>query len=121
MAAGLLNTFRLGSEAIAVSLYGSLLASQLFRLLSPSLSEVSDLTEVKRILGEAASGNFDLLGVSSSATVGALTRNLLASSYDSAFHHVLIFLGVVTTVLTVIICLLIRENKAPQVDRLEVA
>lgn len=39
MAAGLLNTFRLGSEAVAVALYGSLLSASLTQLGSGSLEQ----------------------------------------------------------------------------------
>ncbi len=38
MAAGLLNTFRLGSEAVAVALYGSLLATFLGQQLGPRIA-----------------------------------------------------------------------------------
>lgn len=60
MAAGLLNTFRLGSEAVAVALYGSLLATFLGQQLGPRIAPlVEGPGSLKGWLDATAAGNLD--------------------------------------------------------------
>ncbi|MBT2775163.1 MFS transporter [Halomonas sp. ISL-60] len=107
MAAGLLNTFRLGSEAIAVSLYGAMLTTLLYGRLRPELSAFeSDGATVQRWMNDVAAGNFDIrVPVGRSGDI----HELLSYSYDSAFHSVLWMLFGIVIVLTVIIARLIRR------------
>ena len=58
MAAGLLNTLRLGSEAIAVALYGSLLTTNLNGILPNLLTKYSSSIDlIEDWINSVASGN----------------------------------------------------------------
>lgn len=108
MAAGLLNTFRLGSEAVAVSLYGAILATLLYDRLRPELTEIeTDGATIQRWMNDVAAGNFNIPVPSESA--GAI-RQILSFNYDGAFQNVLWLLLVVLVVLTIIIYFLIRTK-----------
>ncbi|MEE1925167.1 MFS transporter [Pseudomonas sp. 148P] len=107
MAAGLLNTFRLGSEAIAVAVYGSLLATLLDGRLRSGLAAFStDAATVRHWLDSVAAGNLDsiLQGVAEAQSLGELFRG----GYDGAFHGVLWFLAAVILLLTLVISWLVR-------------
>jgi MFS family permease len=111
MAAGLVNTFRLGSEAIAVSLYGSTLASFLGDRLRVRLLELeSDGDIVRRWINDVASGNLDLHASGTGLSVEAFNR-FLVQGYDGAFHGVLWLLFGIVLVLTVVIGILIRPAR----------
>lgn len=112
MAAGLLNTFRLGSEAVVVSLYGAMLATLLSGRLRPELSAFeSDGTTLQRWMNNVAAGNFDIpVPVERAGEI----REILSYSYDGAFHNVLwMFFGVLI-VLTVIVARLIHRAGGKQ-------
>ncbi|MFJ4374723.1 MFS transporter [Pseudomonas japonica] len=107
MAAGLLNTFRLGSEAIAVAVYGSLLATLLDDQLRQELARLSgDPATVRGWIDSVAAGNLEgvLRGVAQPELIG----DLLRGGYDAAFHGVLWFLAAVIVVLTLVIGALLR-------------
>ena len=107
MAAGLLNTFRLGSEAIAVAVYGSLLATLLDGRLRAGLAAFSsDAPTVREWIDSVAAGNLE--GVVQGVAQAELLGELLRGGYDSAFHWVLWFLAVVILLLTLSIGWLLR-------------
>ncbi|VXC79366.1 Multidrug resistance protein stp [Burkholderia sp. 8Y] len=111
MAAGLVNTFRLGSEAIAVSLYGSTLASVLGdRLQSRLLQVEGGAANVRRWINEVAAGNLDIQSSGTDLSADTFHR-LLVQAYDGAFHQVLWLLFSVVLLLTVLIGLLIRTSR----------
>lgn len=118
MAAGLLNTFRLGSEAIAVSVYSAVLTTRLSALLRPELSQVeSDRTTLKRWMNDVATGNFDI----PVPWRGAQDLHaFLSNSYDGAFHSVLWMLFGVLIILTLIIARLIRRPGAKAARRTDI-
>jgi hypothetical protein len=89
MAAGFLNTMRLGSEAIAVALYGSLLATTLTAKVRDGISAFPETSDPAQAAGQAAGG--DVTGPASSvaAPLRAQFTGFLISAYDSAFHTVL--------------------------------
>lgn len=108
MAAGLLNTFRLGSEAIAVSLYGAILATLLYGKLRPELSAIqTDDATIQHWMNDVAAGNFDIPVPAERVND---IRQLLSFSYDGAFHSVLWLIFGILIVLTFIIALLIRRT-----------
>ncbi|NIF27633.1 MFS transporter [Pantoea sp. Tr-811] len=107
MAAGLLNTFRLGSEAIAVAVYGSLLATLLDGRLREGLGAFSaEPATVRGWIDSVAAGNLD--GVVQGAAQAEALQAVLRAGYDSAFHGVLWFLAAVIVLLTVLIGWLVR-------------
>lgn len=82
-AAGILNTFRLGSEAIAVAIYGSLMSTGIFHLLFSR--PVPEGITSKQYLADVVSGN-----VFSSAN--ADQTDWLESVYTHAFSNTLLLL-----------------------------
>jgi len=114
----LLNTFRLGSEAIAVALYGSLLATLLDSQLRGTLSRLApDPTTLQRWIDEVAAGNLtgslQALGTEQAGTV----HSLFIGGYDSAFHGVLWALALILLVLTAVVTWLVRPLR--QQERVE--
>lgn len=122
MAAGLLNTFRLGSEAIAVALYGSLLATLLDSQLRGTLSRLApDPATLQRWIDDVAAGNLtgslQTLGAEQAATV----HSLFIGGYDSAFHGVLWALAVILLVLTVVVTWLVRPLREQERSEAQLA
>jgi MFS family permease len=114
MAAGLLNTFRLGSEAIAVALYGSLLATLLGDRLHNSLSGLAqDGQTLKRWIDDVAAGNLTT-PAQVVVTAQAQVQDLLIAGYDGAFHGVLWVLAIIILALTLLIGWLIRPLKVQE-------
>lgn len=108
MAAGLLNTFRLGSEAIAVAVYGSLLSSIVSKTVPNALQGYDSMTKESWV-NSISSGNFAVFGQDSS-----LMEKLIAI-YNDAFittNIILALIGVAFTLLVVFY--LNRETKYPQ-------
>lgn len=112
MAAGLLNTFRLGSEAIAVALYGSLLATLLGeRLRGPLATFVNDANTLRGWINDAAAGNIAPPLRMVAADKVEWLQNLLINGYNDAFHGVLWMLTTIIVALTILIAWLIRPSK----------
>lgn len=111
MAAGFLNTLRLGSEAIAVAVYGSLLATVLTSHVRDGIDGFADAGDPARVSNELAGGN--LAGPAQAVDAG--TRGdyteFLVRAYDSAFHTVLWVLTGVCLVLSLVIGGLIRAGR----------
>ncbi|MEJ8821714.1 MFS transporter [Variovorax humicola] len=114
MAAGLLNTFRLASEAIAVALYGSLLATLLGERLRGPLSTFAKNDDVLlNWINNVAAGNLDTPVLAVAAEKAELMRGMLIGGYDNAFHIVLwAIASILTALLALIAWLLIRPRKA---------
>ncbi|WP_174873945.1 MFS transporter [Vogesella oryzae] len=111
MAAGLLNTFRLGSEAIAVALYGSLLATLLSeRLRIPLALFTEDTSRLHGWIEHAAAGNLGASVYAVGADKAAQLQNLLVAGYDGAFHGVLWVLACILIVLTFLSIWLTRKH-----------
>ncbi|KZL17939.1 Multidrug resistance protein stp [Pseudovibrio axinellae] len=110
MAAGLLNTFRLGSEAIAVSLYGSVLATLLHDQLNAELSVLTgDAATLRGWVNDIAAGKLNTtIPISDAMSVERILQ-VTIHGYDGAFHGVLWLLVSVLLILAVVIGLLIRD------------
>lgn len=114
MAAGLLNTFRLGSEAIAVALYGSLLATLLEGQFRITLAGFAQVGTLQRWINDVAAGNMGTPLVGLAPDPASNLQHLLITGYNGAFHHVLWILAAIVLVLAGLIAWLIRpvETKA---------
>ncbi|MFF2746971.1 MFS transporter [Kitasatospora sp. NPDC058048] len=108
MAAGFLNTLRLGSEAVAVAVYGSALATVLSGRVTDGAGAHPGASRVGEVADRAAGG--DLAGAAeiSGATDRHAFTEFLAHAYDSAFHSVLAGLAAVCAVLSVVVAVLLR-------------
>ncbi|MFF2613125.1 MFS transporter [Kitasatospora sp. NPDC058046] len=112
MAAGFLNTLRLGSEAVAVAVYGSALATVLGTRVADGIGAHPGASRAGEVADRAAGG--DLAGAAelSGATDHRAFTDFLAHAYDSAFHSVLWGLAAVGALLAVLIALLLRGSTA---------
>ncbi|MGW4379530.1 MFS transporter [Kitasatospora sp. NPDC004531] len=112
MAAGFLNTMRLGSEAVAVAVYGSLLATVIGGRTRDDLAGYPGADDPATVAGTVASGNIaGPAGQVDEARRGAFT-DLLVHAYDGAFHTVLWVLGGICLALLVLITALLRGRRA---------
>ncbi|MFE4514841.1 MFS transporter [Kitasatospora sp. NPDC056783] len=103
MAAGFLNTMRLGSEAVAVAVYGSLLATVISGRTRDDVAGYAGAGDPAAVAGTVASGNISgPAGRVAEARRGSFT-DLLVHAYDGAFHTVLWVLGGVCLVLLVLV------------------
>lgn len=114
MAAGLLNTFRLGSEAISVAMYGSLLSSTLTEIL-PSHVQAFGLSNIENWVTSVSSGNFSDMVSNTYGIDKNLLFNTLVNSYTTAFtitNGVLILVSLVVSLTAVF--LLKEKNKTTE-------
>ncbi|MFI6152919.1 MFS transporter [Kitasatospora sp. NPDC051170] len=108
MAAGFLNTMRLGSEAIAVAVYGALLATVVTARTQDALAGYP--VDPAAVAATAAGG--DLAGPVASVPEGqrdGLTR-VLVDAYDGAFHTVAGVLAGICAALLVLVLVLLRGS-----------
>lgn len=109
MAAGVLNTFRLGSEAIAVALYGAFMSASLIRLVPENLSQLTE-AEVETWITGMASGNFtELLERVSAAEQAALKMQMVAT-YQMAFTATNFVLGGIALAVSLLIVVYLRKG-----------
>ncbi|MFE4976266.1 MFS transporter [Kitasatospora sp. NPDC056651] len=103
MAAGFLNTMRLGSEAVAVAVYGSLLATVIGGRTRDGIAGQAGAGDPATVAGTVASGNISgPAGQVAEAQRGSFT-DLLVHAYDGAFHTVLWVLGGICLVLLALV------------------
>lgn len=100
-AAGILNTFRLGSEAIAVAIYGSLMSSSIFHALSSHL--VPEGTTTRQYLADVVSGN-------AFASASGQQAAWFESLYTQAFTHTLQVLLVISLVISLSVLVMMRTK-----------
>lgn len=98
-AAGILNTFRLGSEAIAVAIYGSLISGTLFHALS-SQPTPQGMT-AKQYLADVVSGNASAVGKQAA---------WFERIYNLAFTHTLQVLLIISLLITLPILMMLRNR-----------
>ncbi|WP_369182719.1 MFS transporter [Streptomyces sp. Y1] len=113
MAAGFLNTLRLGSEAVAVAAYGSALATALGARIRDGIgSQPGAAAPLAGPVTDRAAGG-DLGGAAhlSGATDPEGFTAFLAHAYDAAFHSVLWGLAAVGLALGVLIAVLLRPTR----------
>ncbi|MVC78054.1 MFS transporter [Vibrio cholerae] len=103
MAAGLLNTFRLGSEAIAVAVYGALLSSTVSKIV-PNALPVNDSMSTEDWVNTISSGNFAMLDQNSSL------MEKLVEVYNEAFVSTNIILTLIGTVVTFLVVLYLNRD-----------
>ena len=99
MAAGLLNTFRLGSEAIAVALYGALLSSTVSSIV-PNVLQGNNSMSFDKWVSTVSSGDFAIVNQNST-----LIEKLI-DIYSEAFvktNITLVFIGMVFMLLVVLL------------------
>jgi MFS family permease len=107
MAAGVVNTVRLGSEAIAVAVYGALLVALLRGTLIDGLGAYSPADPVQ-VAGELATGNLTAATRTAGAGRSGL-QDFLVHSYDGAFHTILWVLTAICLGLSLLIVFLLRK------------
>ncbi|NYI06928.1 MFS transporter [Allostreptomyces psammosilenae] len=115
MAAGFLNTLRLGSEAVAVAVYASLLATLIRVRITDGVAADSAGANVPTgadpaaLAEHAAAG--DVAGATADGGTTAELTRLLVSGYDGAFHTMAWLLAAVCAALTVLIAVLLRPER----------
>jgi MFS family permease len=102
-AAGILNTFRLGSEAIAVAIYGSLMATGIFNALGSQPTPAGE--SGKQFIADVVSGN-------AFARVSGQESSILENIYTQAFSHTLLVLLAISLVASLFIVLMMRNKAA---------
>ncbi|WP_405787990.1 hypothetical protein [Streptomyces sp. NBC_01367] len=112
MAAGFLNTLRLGSEAIAVAAYGSVLATVLRSRVENGIGTYAGAAQADRVADRAAGGDLARATELSGAADAEGFAHFLAGAYDSAFHSVLWGLAAICAVLCAAIAALPRGGPA---------
>ncbi|WP_051939719.1 MFS transporter [Phaeacidiphilus oryzae] len=112
MAAGFLNTLRLGSEAVAVAVYGSLLATLLGGKVEGGLARFPGAGHSAEVAGQAAGGDLAAAVRTSGARAPEAVHSFLVTAYDSAFHTVLWVLAVIGVALAALIAFLLRPERA---------
>ncbi|MEU6577546.1 MFS transporter [Streptomyces sp. NPDC046805] len=108
MAAGFLNTLRLGSEAVAVAVYGSALATVLGTRVKDGIGDYAGASHADRVADQAAGGDLARATEVSGAADAKAFTHFLAQSYDSAFHTILWGLAAVCLVLCAVVAALLR-------------
>lgn len=112
MAAGFLNTLRLGSEAIAVAVYGSALATVLGSNITDGIGTHAGAGHAAQVASQAAGGDLARAAEVSGATDRQGFLDFLTQAYDSAFHTVLWGLAVACLVLCAVVFALLRGGSS---------
>lgn len=100
-AAGILNTFRLGSEAIAVAIYGSLMSSGIYHAMSSKFSNT--IYAEKIFIADVVSGN-------AFSYVSDHENDILKATYKLAFSNTLLILLIASGVVTAAIFLMLKDK-----------
>lgn len=112
MAAGLLNTLRLGSEAIAVALYGSLLTTNLNGILPNLLTKYSSSIDlIEDWINSVASGNLTAPLTNVATNMHSIMLDDIILSYHNAFNFTLVMLTVISGMIS-LVCLLFLKRKS---------
>ncbi|WP_050764511.1 MFS transporter [Marinomonas sp. MED121] len=109
MAAGLLNTFRLGSEAIGVAIYGSLLSSIVSNMVPIQLKEHIVL-DTDNWVNAISSGNFMSMLVQGQAEQAGIFETM-SSIYNSAFVTTNIALTGMALIVSSLVIFYLRKEK----------
>ncbi|TPG83205.1 MFS transporter [Pseudomonas mandelii] len=116
LAAGFLNTLRLGSETIAIAFYGSLLATNLHKVMSADLPDFATALDIKLLANTVATGNLTTPLQMVDASHAELFRTFMDSSYNASFHSVMLVLIGICILLSIVIIKLLSpsENTKPR-------
>ncbi|WP_198659002.1 MFS transporter [Nocardiopsis sp. FIRDI 009] len=108
MAAGFLNTLRLGSEAVAVAVYGSLLATLLGGRIGAGIDAFEGAGDPGEVANAVAGGHTG--GADSGLRDDPAFLDFLTGAYDGAFHQVLWILAGIGVLLLLLIAALLRTG-----------
>ncbi|WP_162940972.1 MFS transporter [Photobacterium salinisoli] len=108
MAAGLLNTFRLGSEAIAVALYGSFVSSVLTALVAEPLTDFTTAAQSDWVTA-IASGNASTLIAELTDDQASIQMSLVAEMLKLAFLTTNCLLLIIAGCVSVVVVLKLRK------------
>ncbi len=113
MAAGLLNTFRLGSEAIAITIFAAVFTIVLYKNLSAVGVTLVGTEHLYAWLNAVAEGHINVslnsFG-STSITVQKYATQQAIIGYDKAFHITLWVMGGIGVILTIWILMLLKSS-----------
>ncbi|ASU86124.1 MFS transporter [Nocardiopsis gilva YIM 90087] len=121
MAAGFLNTLRLGSEAIAVALYGSLLTTLLTSRIANGINEFPGVGDAAAVANKVAGGHTSGpdAAIDARSGEGRAFLDFLIHSYDGAFHTVLLILAGICLLLFLLIGALMRTgNRSTMITKM---
>ncbi|NAX48890.1 MFS transporter, partial [Photobacterium halotolerans] len=115
MAAGLLNTFRLGSEAVAVAVYGSLLSSTLSEIVPENLN-MFGLQNISEWINSITAGNFAAMIEGTSGLDQDLLLKEVIATYNHAFTTTNIVLGAIALLVSFMVIGFLRKEtkRAPE-------
>ncbi|MFF8383239.1 MFS transporter [Streptomyces kanasensis] len=111
MAAGFLNTLRLGSEAIAVAVYGSMLATTLGARIREGVGGFDAAGDPTALANQVAGGGLTVAARTVPADQRDRFTDFLVGAYDSAFDTILWVLAAVCLVLFLVIVALWRRGR----------
>ncbi|MCO5968060.1 MFS transporter [Actinoallomurus soli] len=114
MAAGFLNTMRLGSEAVAVAIYGAVFATLVHATISRSIGSVAPGADAGRLANEVAAGNVSSAVRAAGTSPTRDLTALLIHGYDDAFHTMLWILAAICAGLSGVILYLLRGHRNTQ-------
>ncbi|MEU6106016.1 MFS transporter [Streptomyces flaveolus] len=114
MAAGFLNTLRLGSEAIAVAVYASLLATTVSSKIDEGIHAFPYDGSTADLAGDVSVGDISGQATQVPADRRSGFTDFLVDTYDGAFHQVLWILAAVCLVLLVVIATMLRRPHGRQ-------
>lgn len=114
MAAGFLNTMRLGSEAIAVAIYGSVLTT-LISVRTEDGARAAD-ADPTAVANDLAAGDLPAAAEHVTGTERADFASFLRQAYDSAFHSMLWLLAAIGLILLVAMWALLRFHRTTAPD-----
>ena len=113
MAAGLLNTLRLGSEAIAVALYGSLLTTNLNGILPNLLTKYSSSIDlIEDWINSVASGNLTAPLTNVATNMHSIMLDDIILSYHNAFNVTLVMLTVISGMISLVSLFLLKRKSS---------
>jgi MFS family permease len=112
MAAGLLNTFRLGSEAIAITIFSAVFTTALYAHLSSVGVTIVGAEHLSEWLNTIAKGNinFNLSSFNLTNITQQYAVQQAIIGYDKAFHITLWVMGVIGVLLTAWILMLLKTS-----------
>ncbi|MDJ0363202.1 MFS transporter [Rhodococcus sp. H29-C3] len=110
MAAGVVNTLRLGSEAIAVALYASILTGVVTGRADSATGSIDGVTDSAAIGAAAASGDPDAALRNVPVAAHEQVTSSVIDAYNSGFHATLLAMTSIVAFLALVIAALLRRG-----------
>ncbi len=110
MAAGVVNTLRLGSEAIAVAVYAAILSGLAASRARDGLSGVAGVADPDGVVTKTAAGDLGK-ALDSAGPARAEVQSVVVDAYNGAFHTTLVTMTIVVVALSGAIALLLRGGR----------